>query len=101
MKNQSFTKPVYVVDRLSVVQEVATLGAAVDFLEGWAVLMASSHGSTQETALRACHAAEAGYFPVEGARASFEGFARMFNLVAKPPVTRIAANDAAVEKAAP
>lgn len=101
MKNQAFTKPVYVADRMSVVHEVATIGAAVDFLENWSVVMASGQGSTQETALRACHAAEAGYFPVEGARAAFEGFARMFNVIVTPPNPRIAANDVAVEQAAP
>jgi hypothetical protein len=73
MEDKSFGNPVFVRTGERLVQEIASVHDALDFLDEWPENL---RGSIYETALRACYRAHDGLFAVGVARSAFEGFAK-------------------------
>lgn len=68
-----FGSPVFVRTGEQLIQEVASIHDALDFLDEWPENL---RGPIYETALRACYRAHDGLVPVEVARSAFQGFAK-------------------------
>ncbi|CDX57571.1 hypothetical protein MPL1032_220060 [Mesorhizobium plurifarium] len=72
MKAQAFGSPIFVKRAAYVVQEIANLEDAIDFLDEWPE---DRRDLIHETALKACCDAYGGHKPLSAARAAFYGFA--------------------------
>jgi len=73
MNDRMFDSPVFVKSGGNLIQEIACLEDALEFLYDWPK---ERRGVIYQTALRACQRAfDAGY-PLSGAREAFRGFAR-------------------------
>ncbi|MBZ9853582.1 DUF982 domain-containing protein [Mesorhizobium sp. CA13] len=73
MNDKMFDQPVLVKNGDFMIEEVACLEDAFDFLQNWP---RNRRGPIFETALRACQRAYDGHVPVSLARDAFAGFAR-------------------------
>ena len=73
MSERTFESPVFVRVAEGLVQEIACLEDACDFLHEWP---RHRRGAIYETATRACHRAFDGLVPLKAARDAFAGFAR-------------------------
>lgn len=73
MSERIFDSPVFVKAAEGLVQEIACLEDAFDFLDDWP---GHRRGVIYETARRACHRAFDGSVPVKVAHDAFAGFAR-------------------------
>lgn len=92
MNDRVFDVPLFVKSGQHLIQEIATLDDAVDFLEDWPL---NRRGPIYETALRACHRAYSRDVPLDVARNAFAGFARSAGIFEKvdtllpfPPISR-------------
>lgn len=83
MNAEAFSSPIFVKRASYIVQEIASLADAIDFLNEWPE---DRRDLTYETALRACCDAYAGHIPVSAASNAFVGFAkRVAILETQPP----------------
>ncbi|OHV86786.1 DUF982 domain-containing protein [Mesorhizobium sp. ORS 3428] len=73
MNDHMFDSPVFVKNGNSLIQEIACLEDALEFLYEWPK---SRRGSVYETALRACKRAFDSNYPLSAARDAFCGFAK-------------------------
>lgn len=73
MNAEAFSSPIFVKRASYIVQEIASLADAIDFLNEWPE---DRRDLTYETALRACCDAYAGHIPVDAASNAFVGFAK-------------------------
>ncbi len=73
MNATAFSSPIFVKNGAYMVQEIADLGDAIDFLEEWPE---DRRNLIHETALRACYQAHGGLKPISVARDAFLGFAK-------------------------
>jgi hypothetical protein len=73
MNATAFSSSVFVKNGAYLVQEIADLGDAIDFLEEWPE---DRRDLIHETALRACYQAHGGLKPMSVARDAFVGFAK-------------------------
>jgi hypothetical protein len=73
MNDRIFDSPVFVKSGNSLVQEIACLEDALEFLYEWPK---NRRGPIYETALRACQRAFDGSYPLSAAREAFCGFAK-------------------------
>lgn len=73
MSERTFDSPVFVRAAEGLIQEIACLDDALDFLDEWPE---HRRGVIYETAKRACHQAFDGFVPLKVARDAFAGFAR-------------------------
>ncbi|SFO66409.1 Protein of unknown function [Mesorhizobium sp. NFR06] len=73
MNDRMFDSPVFVKCGNSLVQEIACLEDALEFLYEWP---RNRRGDIYETALRACQRAFDGGYPLTAAREAFCGFAK-------------------------
>lgn len=73
MKALAFGSPIFVKRAAYVVQEIANLEDAIDFLDEWPE---DRRDLIHETALKACCDAYDGNKPLSAARAAFYGFAK-------------------------
>jgi hypothetical protein len=73
MSERTFEVPVFVRAVEGLIQEIACLEDAFDFLHEWPK---HRRGAIYETATRACHRAFDGSVPIKTARDAFVGFAR-------------------------
>lgn len=73
MNDRMFDSPVFVKDGTSLIQEVACLDDALDFLYEWP---RNRRGPIYDTALRACQRAFDNAYPLSAARQAFAGFAK-------------------------
>lgn len=73
MSERTFENPVFVKTSESVIQEIACLEDACDFLPAWPK---HRRGVIYETAKRACYRAFDELVPLTAAREAFTGFAR-------------------------
>lgn len=77
MNDRMFDSPVFVKSRNSLIQEIACLENALEFLYEWPE---SKRGIIYETALRACRRAFDSGYPLSAAREAFCGFAKSVNI---------------------
>ncbi len=85
MNDRMFDNPVFVSERKSLVQEIACLEDALEFLYEWPK---NRRGPIYLTALRACQRAFDSGYPLSAARDAFAGFAKSANIletVGTPP----------------
>lgn len=85
MNDRMFDNPVFVSERKSLVQEIACLEDALEFLYEWPK---NRRGPIYQTALRACQRAFDSGYPLSAARDAFAGFAKSANIleaVGTPP----------------
>lgn len=85
MNDRMFDRPVFVKDGNNLIQEIACLEDALEFLYEWP---ARRRGPIYETALRACQKAFDSDYPRTAARQAFAGFAKsvgMLEEVGTPP----------------
>jgi len=73
MNDRMFDSPVFVKSGSSLVQEIACLEDALEFLYEWPK---NRRGAIYETALRACQRAFDSSYPLTAARDAFCGFAK-------------------------
>lgn len=73
MNDRMFDSPVFVKSENSLVQEIACLEDALEFLYEWP---RNRRGPIYETALRACQRAFDSSYPLSAARGAFCGFAK-------------------------
>lgn len=73
MNAEVFSSPIFVKRGTYIVQEIASLADAIDFLDDWPE---DHRDLIHETALRACYDAHDGHKPVSAARNAFRGFAK-------------------------
>ncbi|UVK35545.1 DUF982 domain-containing protein (plasmid) [Mesorhizobium sp. AR10] len=73
MNSEAFSSPLFVKRAAYIVQEIASLADAVDFLNEWPE---DRRDLVHEAALRACYDAYDGRKPVSAARNAFFGFAK-------------------------
>lgn len=73
MNAEAFSSPIFVKRATYIVQEIASLADAIDFLNEWPE---DGRDLTHETALKACHDAYTGHQPVSAACNAFVGFAK-------------------------
>jgi hypothetical protein len=78
MNSMMFDGPVFVKEGTFLVREIASLDDAVDFLMEWPEEL---QDLIHETAVRACHAAHDGRFPMSEARKAFADFAKRANIL--------------------
>lgn len=78
MSERTFDSPVFVRDAEGLIQEIACLEDAFDFLDEWPE---HRRGVIYETAKRACHRAFDGFVPLNVARDAFAGFARSVKIL--------------------
>jgi hypothetical protein len=81
MNDTAFSSPVFVKNGAYMVQEIADLGDAIDFLEEWPE---DRRNLIHETALRACYQAHGGLKPMSVARDAFVGFAKRAGILEDP-----------------
>lgn len=75
------TRPVFVRRAAGLVQEIASVGDAMDFLENWSH---QDRDLIHETALRTLIAVHDGQKPLEAARSAIEGFAKKKGILERP-----------------
>ncbi|MEZ2329658.1 DUF982 domain-containing protein [Mesorhizobium sp. RCC_202] len=73
MNDRMFDSPVFVKSGNSLIQEIACLEDALEFLYEWP---RNRRGAIYETALRACQRAFDSNYPLTAARGAFCGFAK-------------------------
>jgi hypothetical protein len=73
MNDRLFDRPVFVKNARLIVQEIACLDEALDYLDEWP---SNRRGPIFDTARRACHRAFDGLLPLSAAREAFAGWAR-------------------------
>ncbi|PBB90733.1 hypothetical protein CK215_20785 [Mesorhizobium sp. WSM3864] len=73
MNDRMFDSPVFVKNGNSLIQEIACLDDALEFLYEWPK---NKRGTIYETALRACQRAFDSDYPLTAARDAFCGFAK-------------------------
>jgi hypothetical protein len=73
MNDRIFDSPIFVQDGKTLIQEIACLEDALEFLYEWP---RSRRGPIYETALRACQRAFDSDYPLPAAKQAFAGFAR-------------------------
>ncbi|RRH88739.1 DUF982 domain-containing protein [Mesorhizobium tamadayense] len=73
MNSETFSSPLFVRHAAYIVQEIASLADAVDFLNEWPP---DRRDLVHEAALKACYDAYDGRKPVSAARNAFFGFAK-------------------------
>lgn len=73
MNDRMFDNPVFVHDENHLIQEIACLEDALEFLYEWPK---ARRGPIYATALRACQRAFDSGFPLSAARQAFAGFAK-------------------------
>jgi len=73
MNDRMFDSPIFVKSGSSLVQEIACLEDALEFLYEWPK---NRRGAIYETALRACQRAFDSSYPLTAARDAFCGFAK-------------------------
>lgn len=73
MSEKTFDSPVFVKDGSHLIQEIACLEDALEFLYAWPKIR---RGTIYETALRACHKVYESNYPLSAAREAFAGFAK-------------------------
>ncbi|MER8440414.1 DUF982 domain-containing protein [Mesorhizobium sp. M1312] len=73
MNPEAFSSPVFVKRATYIVQEIASLADAIDFLNEWPE---DRRDPIHEATLRACYDAYDGRKPVSAARNAFFGFAK-------------------------
>ncbi len=78
MNDRMFDSPVFVKDGNSLIQEIACVEDALEFLYEWPK---KRHGPIYETALRACQRAFDSGYPLSAARQAFAGFARSVRIL--------------------
>ncbi|MER9868593.1 DUF982 domain-containing protein [Mesorhizobium sp. M0136] len=78
MSERTFESPVFVRAAEGLIQEIACLEDAFDFLDEWPK---HRRGVIYETAKRACHRAYDGLIPLIVARDAFAGFARSVKIL--------------------
>ncbi|MDX8535535.1 DUF982 domain-containing protein [Mesorhizobium sp. VK25A] len=81
MKAQAFGSPIFVKRAAYVVQEIADLEDAIDFLDEWPE---DRRDLIHETAFKACFDAYDGNKPLSAARAAFCGFAKRAAILEDP-----------------
>ena len=90
MNDRMFNSPVFVKNGNSLIQEIACLEDALEFLYEWPE---NRRGPIYDTALRACQLAfEKRDYPRSAAREAFAGFAKSANIleeVSAPPAWMI------------
>ncbi|PSJ56148.1 DUF982 domain-containing protein [Kumtagia ephedrae] len=79
MKDRFFQNPIFVESRPRLVQEIAGLNEALDFLHDWPEEL---RDIIHSAALRACQKAYASEYPIEAAFQAFVGFAKSANILA-------------------
>lgn len=79
MNDRLFSRPLFLRTGKHAVQEIATLGDAIDFLSEW-----PERDIIHETALRACIEAHDGLKPLSAARNAIRGFARKKGILENP-----------------
>ncbi|TKT80411.1 DUF982 domain-containing protein [Aquamicrobium sp. LC103] len=77
MNDRMFDKPVFVKNGRSLIEEIACLEDALEFLYEWPK---SRRGPIYETAMKACQRAFEGDFSLSGAREAFATFAKSANI---------------------
>ncbi len=86
MNDRMFDSPVFVKNGNSLIQEIACLEDALEFLYEWPK---PRRTPIYQTAVRACQNAFQGDYPLAFAKSAFEGFARsakvLEDLAAPPP----------------
>ena len=78
MNDRMFDSPVYVKDETSLIQEVACLEDALEFLYEWPK---KRRGPIYQTALRACQNAFVSDYPLSAARQTFCSFAKSVRIL--------------------
>lgn len=73
MSEKMFESPVFVRVAEGLIEEIACLEDALEFLYDWPM---KRRGSIHQTAVRACQRAFEGSFPLSGAQDAFVGFAK-------------------------
>ena len=73
MSERTFDRPLFVKNGEHLIQEIACLEDALDFLYEWPK---NRRGTIYETALRACHKVYESNYPLSAAREAFAGFAK-------------------------
>lgn len=81
MNDRLFSRPLFVRAGKYIVQEIATIGDAIDFLSEWPEC---ERDIVHETALRACIEAHDGLKPLDAARNAIRGFARKKGILENP-----------------
>ncbi|RUX52639.1 DUF982 domain-containing protein [Mesorhizobium sp. M4A.F.Ca.ET.050.02.1.1] len=81
MDAEDFGSPIFVKRATYIVQEIASLEDAIDFLNDWPE---DQKDLTHQTALRACYDAEDGHKPVTAAHHAFIDFARQVAILEDP-----------------
>lgn len=81
MNDRLFSRPLFLRTGKQIVQEIATLGDAIDFLSEWPK---RERDVIHETALRACIEARDGLKPLSAARNAIRGFARKKGILENP-----------------
>lgn len=78
MNDRMFDSPVFVKNGNSLIQEIACLEDALEFLYEWP---GNRRGPIYDTALRACQRAFESDYPRSAARGAFVNFARSANIL--------------------
>ncbi|TPI40908.1 DUF982 domain-containing protein [Mesorhizobium sp. B3-1-9] len=78
MNDRIFDSPVFVKTENSLIQEIACLEDALEFLYAWP---RNRRGTIFETALRACQRAFDSGYPLTAARDAFRGFAKSVKIL--------------------
>jgi len=78
MNDRMFDSPVFVKSENSLIQEIACLEDALEFLYAWP---RNRRGTIFETALRACQRAFDSGYPLTAARDAFCGFAKSVKIL--------------------
>lgn len=78
MNDRMFDSPVFVKSGNSLIQEIACLEDALEFLYEWPK---NRRGPIYETAVRACRRAFEGDYPISAAREALVGFAKSARVV--------------------
>ncbi|MEL4374723.1 DUF982 domain-containing protein [Brucella cytisi] len=81
MSDRLFDSPVFVKDGRYLIQEVASIEDAIDFLFE---LPDETRDIIYEVAWKTCCDAQNGLKPIHAGRDAFEGFARIRNMLEKP-----------------
>lgn len=84
MNDRMFDSPVFVKDGKSLVQEVACLEDALEFLYDWPK---HRRGPIYRTALRACQSAFEGACAISAAKEAFSSFARSCGILEDVSIT--------------
>lgn len=78
MNDRMFDKPIYVRSGGHLIEEVAGVEDALEFLYDWPK---KRRGPIYDTALRACQSAFEGRYSLSGARQAFASFAKSANIL--------------------